>query len=135
MSTTPRVQLSVDTAVLPDPSSSPISPYPQPLSRHDTSHDTSHAHFVRDAGWDVLRHRPHKTLFHWVRVLGATALARIWPILLFTGGWSTMVVLVNLKTRVPFEFPNTMITVLGVLLGLTLSYRWVGRERRGCECG
>ncbi|WOO83045.1 UPF0187 protein [Vanrija pseudolonga] len=120
---TPRVQLSVDTAVNRDPSNSPVSPFPAPLSRHDTSHDTSHAHFVKDAGWDILKHRPHKTLFHWARALGATALARIWPILLFTGGWSTMVVLVNLKTSVPFHFPNTMITVLGVLLGLTLSYR------------
>ncbi|KAL1409197.1 hypothetical protein Q8F55_006027 [Vanrija albida] len=119
---TPRVALSLDTAV-PAGDDAPVTPFPAPLSRHDTSHASSHAHFVKDAGWDVLKHRPHKTLLHWVRVVGATALARIWPILLFTGAWSTMVVLVNLKTSVSLEFPNTMITVLGVLLGLTLSYR------------
>lgn len=73
--------------------------------------------------YDVFRHRPHKTLYHFWNALAATAVFRIWPSLLFIGGWSTMVVLVNKLTSVKLEFPNTMITVLGVLLGLTLSYR------------
>lgn len=76
--------------------------------------------------FSIFHHRPHKTLKHMLNALAATAVYRIWFTLLFMGGWSSMVVLVNQKTAAKLEFPNTMITVLGVVLGLTLSYRWEG---------
>lgn len=63
--------------------------------------------------FDVFRHRPHKTALHFFRALSATAVFRIWPSLVFTAAWATMVVLVNEKTDTKLEFPNTMITVLG----------------------
>lgn len=73
--------------------------------------------------YSILRHRPHKSIKYFVDAFLATALFRIWPTLVFFGGWSTMICLVNLKTSTSLSFPNTMITVLGVLLGLTISYR------------
>ncbi|WOO83063.1 UPF0187 protein [Vanrija pseudolonga] len=71
---------------------------------------------------------PEKNEFHakpksWLDRLLGTAFFRVWPTLLFMGGWSAMVCLVNVKTSVNLTVPHTMITVLGVLLGLTLSYR------------
>ncbi|KAL1409210.1 hypothetical protein Q8F55_006043 [Vanrija albida] len=80
-------------------------------------------HFDNGHSFNVLKHRPHKTLKHGLHALAATALVRIWHILFFVGAWSAMVCVVNVKTKVNFTVPNTMITVLGVLLGLTLSYR------------
>ncbi|KAI9633770.1 Bestrophin, RFP-TM, chloride channel-domain-containing protein [Dioszegia hungarica] len=79
---------------------------------------------------------PHRSVRVFVRAITATALFRIWPTLIFMGGWSLMVVMVNRNTDVEFTFPATMVTVLGVLLGLTLSYRtssaydryWEGRR-------
>lgn len=75
--------------------------------------------------YNILQHRPHKTARHFFNAILATALFRIWPTLLFFAGWSTMIVLINLKTTAVLAFPNTMITVLGMLLGLTISYRYV----------
>jgi hypothetical protein len=58
-----------------------------------------------------------------VQAMTATAVFRIWPTLLFMGAWSTAVVLINRMTAAELTVPSTMLTVLGVLLGLTLSYR------------
>lgn len=65
--------------------------------------------------FDILRHRPHKTAIHFFNAIAATAIFRIWPHLLFMGGWSTMVVLVNEHTGHKASIPTTMITVLGEL--------------------
>lgn len=88
------------------------------------SHDhTSGQHFDNGHDFKVFSHSPRRTFNHALHALAATALVRIWHILLFSGAWSAMVCVVNVKTKVNFTVPNTMITVLGVLLGLTLSYR------------
>ncbi|GMK56835.1 hypothetical protein CspeluHIS016_0306750 [Cutaneotrichosporon spelunceum] len=79
-----------------------------------------HSHY---RSYNVFEHRPHKSLRYFINALFATALFRIWPTLLFFSGWSTMVVLINLKTSARLAFPSVMITVLGMLLGLTISYR------------
>ncbi|KAL7424403.1 hypothetical protein Q5752_000085 [Cryptotrichosporon argae] len=100
------------------------------------SHTPVDPHFVQNPDLDLLSHRPHVSARLLYNAVTATALFRVWPTLLFYGAWSTMVVLVNVKTSVHLRFPNTMITVLGVLLGLTLSYRtssaydryWEGRR-------
>lgn len=52
-------------------------------------------------------------LKRWLDKLLGTAFFRVWPALLFMGGWSTMVCLVNVKTNVNLTVPHTMITVLG----------------------
>ncbi|RSH91483.1 hypothetical protein EHS25_009782 [Saitozyma podzolica] len=100
------------------------------------SYTPSDPHFIQNPDLDILSHRPHKSLKLLFQAFLATAVFRIWPTLLFMGGWSAGVVLVNLKTPVTLAVPNTMLTVLGVLLGLTLSYRtssaydryWEGRR-------
>lgn len=70
-------------------------------------------HFDPRTEYDVLKHRPHKTALHFLNALAATAMFRIWPILLFMGGWSTMVTCVNLVAERKASIPTTMITVLG----------------------
>jgi hypothetical protein len=55
---------------------------------------------------------PHRSVRVFVRAITATALFRIWPTLIFMGGWSLMVVMVNRNTDVEFTFPATMVTVL-----------------------
>lgn len=55
-------------------------------------------HFSPPREFNLLRHRPHKWLVYFFNAVRATALFRIWHILLFLGGWSTMVVLVSEKT-------------------------------------
>ncbi|KAK4687646.1 ion channel-forming bestrophin family protein, partial [Tremellales sp. Uapishka_1] len=94
------------------------------------------AHFVQTHDLDLFGHRPHKSAALLFNALMATAIWQTWPTLLFMGGWSAMVVLVNKNTAADLSIPSTMITVLGVLLGLTLSYRtssaydryWEGRR-------
>ncbi|KAK8853395.1 hypothetical protein IAR55_004101 [Kwoniella newhampshirensis] len=81
------------------------------------------SHFVQHPDLDILNHRPHKFIKLLFQAITATALFRVWPTLLFFGGWSAMIVLVNMKTEAEMTVPATMLTVLGVLLGLTLSYR------------
>jgi len=79
-------------------------------SRAQTADDI---HF-QPRDFDVLRHRPHKTAIHFFNALSATAMFRIWPHLLFMGGWSTMVCCIYiLKKYKDIGFPTTMITVLG----------------------
>lgn len=85
-----------------------------------SSNHFDHSHY---RSYSILKHRPHKTLLFFLNAILATALFRIWPTLLFFGGWSTMVVMINLKTSANLAFPSVMITVLGMLLGLTISYR------------
>lgn len=87
------------------------------------SHTPSDPHFVTDVDINILGHRPHKTAMLIVQAMTATAVFRVWPTLLFIGGWSTAIVLINMKTAAEMTVPATMLTVLGVLLGLTLSYR------------
>ncbi|EKD04775.1 hypothetical protein A1Q2_01005 [Trichosporon asahii var. asahii CBS 8904] len=79
-------------------------------------------HFVQRRDLNPLRHRPHKFAIYFFNALRATALFRIWHMLVFLGGWAAMVVLVSEKTKADLGIPTTMITVR-VLLGLTLSYR------------
>ncbi|BEI84515.1 hypothetical protein CcaverHIS002_0411190 [Cutaneotrichosporon cavernicola] len=85
-----------------------------------SSNHFDHSHY---RSYNVFEHRPHKSLRYFINALLATALFRIWPTLLFFAGWSTMIVLINLKTSAKLSFPSVMITVLGMLLGLTISYR------------
>ncbi|CAK9787420.1 hypothetical protein CC85DRAFT_289581 [Cutaneotrichosporon oleaginosum] len=92
----------------------------RPLLGQSSSSHFDQTHY---RSYNVFQHRPHKTLRFFLNAILATALFRIWPTLLFFGGWSTMVVLINLKTSAKLSFPSVMITVLGMLLGLTISYR------------
>ncbi|WWD19825.1 hypothetical protein CI109_104291 [Kwoniella shandongensis] len=87
------------------------------------SHTPIDSHFVQHPDLDILGHRPHKLAKLFLQAITATAVFRIWPTLLFMGGWSAMIVLVNMKTKAEMTVPTTMLTVLGVVLGLTLSYR------------
>jgi hypothetical protein len=57
-----------------------------------------------------------------------TALTKNRSNLLFLGAWTTMIVVVNRLTVVNLVVPPTLLTVLGTILGLVLSYRWVGQE-------
>jgi hypothetical protein len=41
-----------------------------------------------------------------------------------------MIVVVNRLTVVNLVVPSTLLTVLGTILGLVLSYRWVDRKVR-----
>lgn len=83
------------------------SPFP---SRANT---VEGVHFVqRDL--NPLRHRPHKFAIYFFNAIRATALFRIWHMLLFLAGWSAMVVLVSEQTSADLGIPTTMITV-GVL--------------------
>lgn len=68
-------------------------------------------HFVQRRDLNPLRHRPHKFAIYFFNALRATALFRIWHMLLFLGGWSAMVVLVSEKTKADLGIPTTMITV------------------------
>ena len=84
----------------------------------------------------MLHHRPDRTLRTCFNAVLATAVFRIWPHLLFLGAWSTGIILINHRTSAELSIPPTLLTVLGVLLGLTLSYRtssayeryWEGRR-------
>lgn len=87
------------------------------------SHTPVDSHFIGDPKIELLGHRPHKTAKIVFQAITATAIFRLWPTLLFFGGWSTAIVLINKKTSAELTVPSTMLTVLGVLLGLTLSYR------------
>jgi hypothetical protein len=77
------------------------------------SYTPSDPHFIQNPDLDILSHRPHKSLKLLVQAFLATAVFRIWPTLVFMGGWSAGVVLVNLRTPVTLAVPNTMLTVLG----------------------
>lgn len=78
------------------------------------SHAPVDPYFVGNPDIDLLGHRPHKSAMILFKALLGTALFRIWPSLLFMGGWSAMVVLVNLKTSAEMVVPTTMLTVLGM---------------------
>jgi hypothetical protein len=82
-------------------------------SRSNTTSDN--LHFKSDSEYNILRHRPHKTLIYYFNALRATALFRIWPHMLFFAGWSSMVVCLNIPAHLPAKVPTTMITVLGEL--------------------
>ncbi|EIW72158.1 hypothetical protein TREMEDRAFT_24583 [Tremella mesenterica DSM 1558] len=68
-----------------------------------------------------------------LQALMATALFRIWPTLLFMGGWATMVVCVSNYTTANLGVPSTLLTALGVVLGLTLNYRTSSAYERYTE--
>ncbi|WWC91921.1 uncharacterized protein L201_006873 [Kwoniella dendrophila CBS 6074] len=87
------------------------------------SHTPVDDHFISNPDLDLLGHRPHKSAILLFQALTATAVLRIWPSLVFMGGWSTMIVVINAKTEAEMTVPSTLLTALGVLLGLTLSYR------------
>ncbi|WWC64809.1 uncharacterized protein I303_107423 [Kwoniella dejecticola CBS 10117] len=87
------------------------------------SHTPLDDHFISQPDLDLLGHRPHKSAILLFQALTATAVFRIWPSLLFMGGWSAAIVLINQKTEAEMTVPSTLLTALGVLLGLTLSYR------------
>jgi predicted membrane chloride channel (bestrophin family) len=98
------------------------------------SHTPVDSHFIAGTvDIDLLGHRPHKTAMLVVQAMTATAFFRVWPTLLFMGGWSTAIILINKKTAAELTVPSTMLTVLGVVLGLTLSYRCVARRNQGLE--
>ena len=69
--------------------------------------------FVQRPDLHILNHRPHKSALLVARALTATALFRIWPMLLFLGGWAAMVVLINKKTDVQLATSSLMLTVWG----------------------
>ncbi|KIY53139.1 UPF0187-domain-containing protein, partial [Fistulina hepatica ATCC 64428] len=52
----------------------------------------------------------------------ATALFRCWHILLFYGAWSTLITVLNHK-GISINFPSTVLTVVGTVLGFVISYR------------
>ncbi|OCF43712.1 hypothetical protein I317_02465 [Kwoniella heveanensis CBS 569] len=87
------------------------------------SHTPVDSHFVSNPDLDLLGHRPHKSAMLLFQALTATAVFRVWPSLVFVGGWSAMIVLINRETEAEMTVPSTLLTALGVLLGLTLSYR------------
>ncbi|WVQ94903.1 hypothetical protein IAU59_001989 [Kwoniella sp. CBS 9459] len=87
------------------------------------SHTPVDSHFVSNPDLDLLSHRPHKSAMLLFQALTATAVFRVWPSLVFVGGWSAMIVLINRETEAEMTVPSTLLTALGVLLGLTLSYR------------
>ncbi|KAI5981553.1 Bestrophin, RFP-TM, chloride channel-domain-containing protein [Pisolithus albus] len=57
-----------------------------------------------------------------VNTLLATAIFRCWHILLFFGGWSTMICLINQHVH-KLVFQPTLLTVFGTVLGFIISYR------------
>ncbi len=77
------------------------------------SHTPMDSHFVGNPDIDILSHRPHKSAVILLKAVLATALFRIWGTLLFMGGWSAMIVVVNFKTQANMVVPTTMLTVLG----------------------
>ena len=88
------------------------------------SHTPVDSHFIAGTvDLDLLGHRPHKSALLLCQALTATAFFRVWRTLLFMGGWSAAIVLINKNTSAELTVPATMLTVLGVVLGLTLSYR------------
>ncbi|WRT70022.1 uncharacterized protein IL334_007015 [Kwoniella shivajii] len=87
------------------------------------SHTPLDDHFISNPDLDLLGHRPHKSAMLLWQALSATALYNTWPSLVFMGGWSAMIVLLNKRTEADMTVPSTLLTALGVLLGLTLSYR------------
>ncbi|KAG9016173.1 hypothetical protein FRB93_011647 [Tulasnella sp. JGI-2019a] len=66
----------------------------------------------------------------------ATVINDLWPELWFFTLWSVMVCLVNAHTDIKFIISNQMLTVLGTVLGLVISFRttsaydryWEGRK-------
>lgn len=84
-------------------------------------------HFVQRRDLNPLRHRPHKFAIYFFNALRATALFRIWHMLLFLGGWSAMVVLVSEKTKADLGIPTTMITVRNPALQQQLTLAGCGR--------
>ncbi|WWC95164.1 hypothetical protein V866_002018 [Kwoniella sp. B9012] len=87
------------------------------------SHTPIDDHFISNPDLDLLGHRPHKSAILLFQALTATAVFRVWPSLLFIGGWSAAIVVINQQTNAEMTVPSTLLTALGVLLGLTLSYR------------
>ncbi|KAG9012676.1 hypothetical protein FRB94_005286 [Tulasnella sp. JGI-2019a] len=69
----------------------------------------------------------------------STVINDLWPELWFFSAWSVMVCAVNVYTDVKFYFSNQMLTVLGTVLGLVISFRttsaydrfWEGRKLWG----
>ncbi|KAG9012686.1 hypothetical protein FRB94_005296 [Tulasnella sp. JGI-2019a] len=69
----------------------------------------------------------------------ATVINDLWPELWFFTLWSVMVCLVNTHTDIKFFISNQMLTVLGTVLGLVISFRttsaydryWEGRKLWG----
>jgi len=57
-----------------------------------------------------------------VTALLATALFRCWHILLFFGGWSTLISVLNSQGHKLF-MQQTLLTVVGTVLGFVISYR------------
>jgi hypothetical protein len=92
------------------------------------SHTPSDDHFVHNPDLDLLAHRPHKSLLLLFNAVTATAVFRIWPTLLFMGGWSAGIVLINVKTEAELKVPNTMLTVLGEYLRWRLGERSMAGE-------
>ncbi|WVW86382.1 hypothetical protein I302_108428 [Kwoniella bestiolae CBS 10118] len=87
------------------------------------SHTPVDDHFISNPDLDLLSHRPHKSAMLLFQALQATAVFRVWPSLLFIGGWTAAIVAINEQTKAEMTVPSTLLTALGVLLGLTLSYR------------
>ncbi|OSD07776.1 UPF0187-domain-containing protein [Trametes coccinea BRFM310] len=63
----------------------------------------------------------------------ATVINDIWPEVLFFTGVATMVTLVSEMTRHKLEFSNAMLTVLGTVLGLVISFRTSSAYERYME--
>ncbi|KAI6038538.1 Bestrophin, RFP-TM, chloride channel-domain-containing protein [Pisolithus marmoratus] len=66
--------------------------------------------------------RQSSQLDSFVNALLATAIFRCWHILLFFGGWSTMICLINQHVH-KLSFQPTLLTVFGTVLGFIISYR------------
>ncbi|KAI5453622.1 hypothetical protein NCC49_005445 [Naganishia albida] len=63
----------------------------------------------------------------------ATALFRIWPTLLLLGVWSTTIFCINEFTPATLACEPTLLTVVGTILGLVLSYRTTSAYERYWE--
>ena len=44
--------------------------------------------------------------------------------MIVTGIWATIVTIINQVTHRNAEVPTTLVSVLGIVLGFSLSYRW-----------
>lgn len=96
-------------------------------NNHDDAHSSASSddHFISGNEHELASVQKGRTSAwgYLGKAFSATAFFKIWPSLLFLGLWATAVVLVNKHTSWALHFPNTMLTVLGIMLGLAINYR------------
>lgn len=107
---------------------SPLAPITSPQSGvSGRSGKPPLPHFVHYPELDLFHHRPRKFVALLGRMIGATAVRRTWPHLLFFGAFSAMVVCINELVDGDVAVPNTLLTPLGEWVPLD-RLDWTGRD-------